>query len=200
LAGRPLKGLPASPRSTANQLFSVGENHEREFYEQHEGDGLMYQTGCNAYRQSAGNTLEDRRVVLLKLYDGILKFLAQARRGIIEGSPKIRGENISKIMAIITELECALDHEKGGEIAGNLSSLYQYIMNRLMMASAKNDVEALNQVKKIVSTLKDAFEKALQEQKGAAAFHSNNTKAANHSDVIPEISAAAPERGVQFAL
>jgi flagellar protein FliS len=163
----------------------------------------MYQTGCNAYRQSAGNTLEDRRVVLLKLYDGILKFLAQARRGILEGSPKIRGENISKIMAIVTELECALDHEKGGEIAANLSSLYQYITNRLTEASIKNDVEALDHVKEIISMLKDAFETAIQEQKKSTAAY-NNTRAAtnHHPEVIPPgISAAAPpERGVQFAL
>jgi len=157
----------------------------------------MYNTGCNAYKQSAGNTLEDRPVILLKLYDGILKFLAQARRGILENSPKIRGENISKIMAIITELECALDHEKGGEIASNLSSLYQHIMNHLTTASIKNDVDALDQVKEIVFTLKDAFEKAFQEQKKAAAHR--NTKVETHPEIISGMP-AAPERGVQFAL
>ena len=158
----------------------------------------MYQTGCNAYRQSAGNTLEDRRVVLLKLYDGILKFLAQARRGALEGLPKIRGENISKIMAIITELECALDHERGGEIAANLSNLYQYITNRLVEASVKNDVDALDNVREIVSTLKDAFEKAFEGQKYATARQ--NTRAANHPELMPGMAAPAPERGVQFAL
>jgi flagellar protein FliS len=157
----------------------------------------MYNTGCNAYRQSASNTLEDRRVILLKLYDGILKFLAQARRGILENSPKIRGENISKIMAIITELECALDQEKGGEIAANLGSLYQYIMNRLTVASAENDVEALDHVKEIISMLKDAFEKAYQEQKNTMASH--NTKTETHPEIISGMS-ATPERGVQFAL
>lgn len=158
----------------------------------------MYQTGCNAYRQSAGNTLEDRRVVLLKLYDGVLKFLAQARRGILENSPKIRGENISKIMAIITELECALDQEKGGEIAANLGSLYQYIMNRLTVASVEDDLEALDQVKEIVVMLKGAFEKAYQEQKKAAAH--SPAKVETHPEIISGMSAAAPERGVQFAL
>ncbi len=159
----------------------------------------MYNTRCNAYKQSASNTLEDRRVVLLKLYDGILKFLAQARRGILENSPKIRGENISKIMAIITELECALDHEKGGEIAANLGSLYQHIMNHLTTASVKNDVEALDHVKEIVSTLKDAFEKAFQEQKKAAA-HRNMKAAETHPEIISGMPPAAHERGVQFAL
>lgn len=158
----------------------------------------MYQTGCNAYRQSARNIIEeDRRVVLLKLYDGVLKFLAQARRGMMEGSPKIRGENISKIIAILTELECALDHEKGGEIATNLGNLYQYITNRLTMASAGNDVKSLDHVKEIVSTLKDGFEKAFQEQKNTAAY--NNMRAATHPELISGMS-AAPVREAQFAL
>lgn len=157
----------------------------------------MYQTGCKAYRQSAGNSLEDRRVVLLKLYNGILKFLAQARRGVIEGSPKIRGENISRIIAILTELECALDHEKGGEIATNLGNLYQYITNRLMTASAENDVESLDHVKEIVSTLKDGFEKAFQEQKNTAAY--NNMRTTARPELISGMS-TAPERVVQFAL
>ena len=154
----------------------------------------MYETGCNAYRQSAGNTLEDRRVVLLKLYDGILKFLAQARRGILEGSPKIRGESISKIMAIVTELECALDLEKGGEIASNLSSLYRFIVNCLTTASLKNDVDSLDHVKDIISALKEGFEKALQEQK-------NIESKKNPAAPLQMMTGTGPlERGVQFSL
>jgi flagellar protein FliS len=159
----------------------------------------MYQTGCNAYRQSAGNTLEDKPVVLLKLYDGMLKFLAQARRGILENSPKIRGENISKIMAIVTELECALDHEKGGEIAGNLSRLYQFILNRLTVATFKNDVDALDEVKEVLLTLKDAFETAYKEQKRETTRKSAGIPA-HPGEIMPGMTAAPPERGVQFAL
>jgi flagellar protein FliS len=155
----------------------------------------MYQTGCNAYRQSAGNTLEDSRVVLLKLYDGILKFLAQARRGMLEGSPKIRGENISKIMAIITELECALDFEKGGEIAANLGSLYQYAMGRLTSASIANDVEVLDEVKDIFSTIKEGFEIALQEQK---TTEGHKKAVASPAQMVTEMD--APVRAIQHSL
>lgn len=154
----------------------------------------MYRTGCNAYRQSAGNTLEDKPVVLLKLYDGILKFLAQARRGIMEGSPKIRGESISKIMAIITELECALDLEKGGEIAANLGNLYRFIMDCLTVASSQNNVDALDHVKEIISALKEGFEKALQEQK-------NIESPKKPTAPLQMMTGMGPiERGVQFSL
>jgi len=127
----------------------------------------MYQTGSNAYRQSIGNILEDKHVILLKLYDGALKFMALARRGITEKSPKIRGENISKALAIIEELNCALDMEKGGELAVHLDSLYKFTIGCLTTASLKNDPQALDQAKSILTTLKDGFEAAVRNQKSA---------------------------------
>jgi flagellar protein FliS len=150
----------------------------------------MYQTGCNVYKQSAANTVEDKRVILLKLYEGALVFIGCAQRGIMDNSSRIRGENISKVMAIINELECALDHEKGGNISSQLSSLYRYIMDRLLYASQRNDMEALNQVKQVISTLKDGFEEAYEKQKNEVAA----------SQVVPSMPAAAPQRAVQFAL
>ncbi|MDX9785872.1 MAG: flagellar export chaperone FliS [Desulfobacterales bacterium] len=125
----------------------------------------MYQTGCNAYRQSAGNTIEDNRVVLLKLYNGTLKFIANAKRGLIENSPKIRGENISKVMAIITELDCALDMDKGGALSLQLRGLYRYVMAQLTSGNIHNDLKSLDRAETILLTLKEGFEAALQQQK-----------------------------------
>jgi flagellar protein FliS len=151
----------------------------------------MYQTGCNVYRQTAANTVEDKRMIMLKLYEGMLVFLGCARRGILDNSARIRGENISKVIAIINELECALDHEKGGRIAAQLSSLYQYSTDRLLYASSHNDLEALGLVKQIVVTLKDGFEKAFEEQK----------REVTSTHVVPPASATAtPQRAVQFAV
>ena len=112
----------------------------------------MYQPGCNAYRQSAGNLVEDNKVILLKLYDGTLRFLSVARRGIIEQSPSVRGENISKAMAIVNELDCALDMKKGGDLSSQLASLYRFVMDKLTLANSKNDVAALDKAEDILKT------------------------------------------------
>ncbi len=82
----------------------------------------MVQTGHNAYKQNVGNTVISKEQLLLKLYSGALKFLAIAKRGMEEDNPRIKGENITKVLNIITELDCALDFEKGGEMAENLSA------------------------------------------------------------------------------
>lgn len=128
----------------------------------------MYTVAYNAYRESAVNTVEDNRMVLLKLFEGLIKFIGAAKRGIEVKSPKIRGENISKAMAIITELHCAVDMERGGSIAANLDSLYKYVMDQLTQGNIKNDTEALTQAENILTTLKEGFEGAVQQQKLAA--------------------------------
>lgn len=152
----------------------------------------MYQTGCSAYRQSAANTIEDKRVILLKLYEGAIVFNNIAKRGIRDNSPKIRGENISKVMGIISELMCALDHEKGGELSARLESLYLYIMDRLLRAGRHDDLGALDEVEQVLRVLKDGFETALKEQK--------NTVSETPAAIPPEMTAAAPQRPLQYAV
>jgi flagellar protein FliS len=129
----------------------------------------MYQPGCKAYRQSACNLVEDNKVILLKLYDGTLRFLSVARRGIIEKQPSVRGENISKAMAIINELDCALDMGKGGNLSNQLASLYRFVMDKLTQANSRNDLTALDQAENILNTLKEGFEGAAQSQKNSVA-------------------------------
>ena len=122
----------------------------------------MVQTGHNAYRQNAGNAIISKEQLLLKLYAGSINFLRLARRGMEEKNPKIKGENISKILAIMTELDCALDMETGGEIAENLSALYQHVVFRLVDANLKNDLQGLDDVEHILTQIKEGFEQAVK--------------------------------------
>jgi flagellar protein FliS len=117
-----------------------------------------------AYNNSVIHTTDKKDQILLMLYDGALKFVRFARIGIEEKSPKIKGENISKIMAILTELDCALDREIGGPLAENLSRLYQYMMDRLTVANINCDAEALNEVGRLLSELREGFEGAIKKE------------------------------------
>ncbi|MFH0730472.1 MAG: flagellar export chaperone FliS [Pseudomonadota bacterium] len=124
----------------------------------------MYPNAFNAYQRSAANTVENNSQILLKLYGGTIRFVRMAKKGIEENRPDIRGEHISKVMAIITELQCALDMEKGGQISRQLDSLYQYAMNRLSVANCRNNTAALDEVEQILITLKEGFEDAARQQ------------------------------------
>jgi len=125
----------------------------------------MTMTGHSAYSRTLINTTDDKNMILLMLYAGAIKFVRFARLGIEKKDPKTKGENISKILAILTELDCALNRELAEDFIANLSSLYQYMMNRLTVANVENDVGALNEVETILAELKKAFEAAFEREK-----------------------------------
>jgi|LGVF01.1.fsa_nt_gb flagellar protein FliS len=126
----------------------------------------MKATGYASYRNVIVNTIGNKEEILLMLYEGALISLRIAQRGIEENNPKLKGENISRVMAILTELDCALDREKGGELAENLSVLYRYFMNRLGAANIKNDPEALEEVERLLRELYEGFKGAAQQAAG----------------------------------
>ncbi len=74
------------------------------------------------------------------LYDGALRFAAQARAAIERKDIRARREAISRTLAIMSELQGTLDMEKGGAIAASLDTLYVYIIGRFLEAAAKQDV------------------------------------------------------------
>lgn len=127
----------------------------------------MTGTAYTAYNNSMAHVTDKKDQILLMLYDGALKFVRFARIGIEEKSPKIKGENISKIMAILTELDCALDREVGGPLAENLSRLYRYMMDRLTVANVNSDAAPLDEVERLLSELMEGFEGAFKGEEYA---------------------------------
>ena len=62
--------------------------------------------------------------------------------------------HISKAIRILQEgLLGALDQEKGGELAGNLASLYEYCTTQLTLANARNDARMVDEVANLVGTV-----------------------------------------------
>ena len=61
-------------------------------------------------------------------------------------------------MIIDEGLKASLDKSAGGELAQNLSSLYDYMSQRLLIANLKNDVAALDEVSNLLTELKGAWE------------------------------------------
>jgi len=123
----------------------------------------MKSLGYSAYKSTETQVTDNKGKILLLLYDGAIRFTRFARMGMERKDPKIKGENISKVIAIITELDCALDQEKGKELAENLAGLYQYMLRRLTHANVNNEVQPLEEVERLLNELKEAFETAAQQ-------------------------------------
>ena len=64
------------------------------------------------------------------LYQGALDNLQQAIGCIDRDDFEGRGRHLGRVITILGGLQGFLDHEKGGEIAKNLDSLYDYMRDR----------------------------------------------------------------------
>ena len=91
------------------------------------------------------------------LYDHLLVTLRRARMAIEAGDVEARGELLEKARAVVTELLVTLDHDRGGDIARNLSGLYSFILSELVQAGARPSAERLDRVTVMVGELRDAF-------------------------------------------
>ncbi|MBY5990727.1 flagellar export chaperone FliS [Ferrimonas balearica] len=103
------------------------------------------------------------RVVQMLLAGSIEKLL-QANLAIEQGEVAKKGELISRTMEIIAHLQAALDFDQGGEIAQNLSAMYDYMVRRLGDASRDNDTAALLEVVDLLKTLKSGWDAIPAEQ------------------------------------
>lgn len=103
--------------------------------------------------------------LIVMLYEGAIQTLTLARAEMSAGNAPGKGRYISKAIGIIEEgLRGALDEKAGGEIAGNLSSLYEYMSHQLMVANLRNDTAILDEVVQLLRDLKTAWETLIERQ------------------------------------
>src|SRR3989338_7964198 len=95
--------------------------------------------------------------LVLMLYDGALHSLNAAESLMRRRDIPAKGQAISKAISIIEELNRSLNLEAGEEIATNLRSLYSYMIQRLLNANLKNDLDLLGEVTRLLSTLREAW-------------------------------------------
>lgn len=93
------------------------------------------------------------------LFDGAIVSVGMAKNHMRLNQIPAKGLAISKAIAIIDDgLKVSLDETAGGELAANLKSLYEYMSNRLLVANLKNDVDALDEVARLLTELKGAWD------------------------------------------
>jgi flagellar protein FliS len=112
--------------------------------------------GAGAYRQTSVQSSSPLELVVL-LYDGALRHLLAAREAIRRNDLVARRDAFSKALAIITELQSTLNLEEGGAVATQLDALYTYITGRLVDATARKDMSAVDEVEKLLRSLREAW-------------------------------------------
>jgi len=142
----------------------------------------MNHTAINAYTNVGIDTSvagADPHKLILLLYQGALLAISTAKNHMLRKNISAKGKSISHAILIIESgLKSSLDKNVGGELAQNLSALYDYMNQRLLVANLKNDVAALDEVSALLTELKGAWEEIrpavvqAKHQQGAAAARS----------------------------
>lgn len=119
-------------------------------------------TASKAYAKvdvESGVLAADPHKLIAMLYQGALLAIATAKNGMMRKNIAAKGAAISKAISIIDDgLNASLDKKVGGEMAQNLSSLYDYMARRLLVANLNNDLGALDEVARLLNDLKGAWE------------------------------------------
>ena len=112
--------------------------------------------GLASYRQTEVQSRTPLELVTM-LYDGALRFMAVARDAIVRKDIPARRDALNRTMAIVSELQSALNLQAGGEVAVDLDRLYEYASVRLLDAAMRNDVGPVDEVRRIFEILRDGW-------------------------------------------
>lgn len=95
--------------------------------------------------------------VLVMLYDGLFRFLGEARSAIQANDRTRAGERISRAHTILELLAATLDPSHAPELCDNLQALYLFCMSRLVTANIKQDAGAIDEVLRVLTPLREAW-------------------------------------------
>jgi flagellar protein FliS len=112
---------------------------------------------ANAYQrisvETSMHTIDQHKMVSL-LFEGVLSSVAAARGALARGDVLAKVNAVAKAIRILEEgLSTALDRVDGGELAKNLSDLYEYCVRLLTLANARNDDALMEEVANLITTI-----------------------------------------------
>lgn len=106
--------------------------------------------------QTGVSTASPHQLVLM-LFDGLVEAIVRARGAMENGDVSEKSAAITKAARIVDEgLKPALN-PIAGEIAVNLGNLYTYLSMRLVQAHARNDIAMLDECRRLIEPVRDAW-------------------------------------------
>ncbi len=96
--------------------------------------------------------------LILLVYDRIADNLSRASAAIDERRDDTLADSVNQAVDLISQgLIASLDFERGGDIAQNLSSIYEYCLRRLLAARLHKDPSAIQEIAVLLADLRQAW-------------------------------------------
>jgi flagellar protein FliS len=104
-----------------------------------------------------GVAAADPHKLIMMLMDGAIERISAARGCMVRNQTGEKAQLLNRAVSIVGELKSSLDVKVGGEIAANLSELYDYMCRRLLKATSENKPEILDEVTKLLHEIRSAW-------------------------------------------
>jgi flagellar protein FliS len=130
----------------------------------------MLSTGRAAqqYLQTQVRSRTPLELVVL-LYDGAIQSVMAAAEAAIRRDIRARQDAVSRALAIVSELQSCLDMDGGGAIAVELDRLYTWMTSRLADATVRQEVEPIQEVRRVLEILRDSWQQVAAGTPAGAA-------------------------------
>lgn len=121
----------------------------------------------NQYQKTSNSVIafSDPHVLILRMLDGAIERIFQAKGAILQKNTEEKGKLIGKAIGIIGGLDGCLNRDLDNDLVGNLGALYEYINMCLLEASAANDPARLDEAAKLISDIRSAWVQIPDEAK-----------------------------------
>lgn len=112
--------------------------------------------------KNANVATADRGKLVIMIYDHCIKWTKKAEEELDSKNVEKMVRAVQRVQNGITELMCALDMERGGDIAKNLFRLYEFYSRHLSQAIKDRSSQALRDVAGMMSMLREAWLVAIE--------------------------------------
>jgi flagellar protein FliS len=99
----------------------------------------------------------DPHRLVLMLMDGILERMTVARACIERGEVARKAKLLHSCVTLLSELRGSLNIARGGDLARNLSELYDYMSRQLLRANVESNIEYIKEVTSLLGEVRSAW-------------------------------------------
>lgn len=120
---------------------------------------MAINNGYNQYKENSIYTSTPEELTLM-LYNGLVKFIMQARSAVEERNYQKTNEAIQRAQDIIAHFQTTLDAKY--EISEEFMKIYDFMYSRLLDANIKKDRDLLEEVLGLAKDLRDTWTQAMK--------------------------------------
>lgn len=119
----------------------------------------------SAYQTTQLSGMSPGKVVEAVL-DGALRATTRAIVAAEEGHVALRGEQVSQALALVGELQSALDLE-AGKLAEDLYALYDFVITELLQGNLKNEPDRFTNAEAVLTEIHEGWVQMLEASEQA---------------------------------